>query len=105
MGYDELLKLAQEQPNAQIQISLADLLECNRQIFEMFRAEMMAPMRTLHRENIISREEVSQLLGVDLSTLHRWNKKGILKAIRIGGKVYYDSSAVKEMMQTKGINN
>lgn len=101
MGYDELLKLAQQNPNAQIQISLADLLECNKQIFEMFRAEMMSPFRTLHREELISREEVSQLLGVDLSTLHRWNKKGILKATRIGGKVFYNSAEVKTIMQNQ----
>lgn len=98
MGYDELLKMAQANPNAQIQISLADLLECNKQIFEMFRAEMMSPFRTLHRDNLISRDDVAQLLGVDLSTLHRWNKKGILKATRIGGKVYYNSEEVKTIM-------
>ena len=103
MGYNELLKQAQEHPNAPIQISLADLLECNRQLFEIMRREFMSAYRALHQEKMMSREEVSQLLGVDLSTLYRWNKKGVLKAHRVGGKVLYSSEDVKQIINAKNI--
>jgi excisionase family DNA binding protein len=37
----------------------------------------------------LSRQEVSKLLSVDLSTVHNWTKKGILEANQIGGRVFY----------------
>lgn len=37
----------------------------------------------------LSRQEVSKLLSVDLSTVHNWTKKGILTANQIGGRVFY----------------
>lgn len=101
MGYDDLLRLAQQHPNTPIQVSLADLLECNKQMFEIMRADMMSAFRALHQEKMLSREEVAQILGVDLSTLHRWNKNGILKATRVGGKVLYSTQAVQQMLNSK----
>ena len=38
---------------------------------------------------IISRIDASKLLGVSLTTLFHWNNDGILKAKKIGSKVYY----------------
>lgn len=101
MGYDELLRIAQQHPNTPIQVSLADLLECNKQMFEIMRADMMSAFRALHQEKMLSREEVAQILGVDLSTLHRWNKNGVLKATRVGGKVLYSTQAVQQMLNHK----
>lgn len=101
MGYDDLLRLAQQHPNTPIQVSLADLLECNKQMFEIMRADMMSAFRALNQEKMLSREEVAQILGVDLSTLHRWNKNGILKATRVGGKVLYRTEVVQHMLNIK----
>ena len=101
MGYDELLRIAQQHPNTPIQVSLADLLECNKQLFEIMRADMMSAFRALHQEKMLSREEVAQILGVDLSTLHRWNKNGVLKATRVGGKVLYSTQTVQQMLNHK----
>ena len=37
----------------------------------------------------LSRNGVSEMLSVDLSTVHNWTKKGILTAHQIGGRVFY----------------
>ena len=37
----------------------------------------------------MTRQEVSKMLSVDLSTVHNWTKKGILTAHQIGGRVFY----------------
>jgi len=38
----------------------------------------------------ISRKDTAKLIGVDVSTLWLWNKKGILRSIKRGGrKVHY----------------
>lgn len=40
-------------------------------------------------KELLTRNEVSKLLKIDLSTLHNWTKKGKLKSYGIGGRVYY----------------
>lgn len=43
----------------------------------------------------LSRNEVSKMLGVDLSTLHNWNKKKILNPVCIGARVFYLRSEIE----------
>lgn len=43
----------------------------------------------------LTRNEVRDLLKVDLSTVHNWTKKGKLKAYGISGRVYYKRSEVE----------
>lgn len=44
----------------------------------------------------LTRNEVRDLLKVNLSTVHNLTKKGKLKAYGIGGRVYYKRSEVEE---------
>jgi excisionase family DNA binding protein len=37
----------------------------------------------------LTRQEVAEMLSVDLSTIHNWKVKGILTAYQIGGRVFY----------------
>ncbi|MDN3664460.1 helix-turn-helix domain-containing protein [Algibacter miyuki] len=37
----------------------------------------------------LTRVEVAEMLKINLSSVHNWTKKGILKAKQIGGRVYY----------------
>lgn len=43
----------------------------------------------------ITRAEVSDMLKINLSSVHNWTKKGILTAYQIGGKVYYKRAEVE----------
>lgn len=43
----------------------------------------------------LTRNEVSEMLSVDLSTVHNYTKKGILQAYQIGGRVYYKRTEVE----------
>lgn len=43
----------------------------------------------------LTRQEASKMLKVDLSTVHNWTKKGILKASQCGGRVYYKRTEVE----------
>lgn len=42
-----------------------------------------------------TRNEVADMLKIDLSTVHNWTKKGKLKAYGIGARVYYKRSEVE----------
>ena len=42
-----------------------------------------------HPSDYLTRNEVQDLLKVDLSTVHNWTKRGKLKAYGIGNRIYY----------------
>ena len=44
----------------------------------------------------LSRVEVSEMLKIDLSTLHNWTKKSILKAYQIGGRIYFKRQEIEK---------
>lgn len=44
----------------------------------------------------LTRQEVSSLLKIDLSSVHNWTKKKILQSYQIGGRVYYKRSEVEK---------
>ena len=43
----------------------------------------------------LTRLEVAEMLNIDLSTLHNWNKKKILNPVCIGARVYYLRSEIE----------
>lgn len=43
----------------------------------------------------LTRNEVKDLLKVDLSTIHNWTKRGKLKVYGLGNRVYYKRSEVE----------
>lgn len=44
---------------------------------------------------LLTRVEVSELLKINLSSVHNWSKKGILKPHQIGGRVYYKRAEIE----------
>ncbi|MCW3786840.1 helix-turn-helix domain-containing protein [Plebeiibacterium sediminum] len=46
----------------------------------------------------LTRNDLKQLLKVDLSTIHNWCKKGKLKSYGIGSRVYFKRSEIEEML-------
>lgn len=44
----------------------------------------------------MTRQEVADWLKVDISTVHNWTVKGVLKKYGIEGKVYYKSAEVEK---------
>ena len=48
---------------------------------------------------IISRSDTSKLLGVSLTTLFHWNNNDILKAKKIGSRVYYLKNDVMDKLK------
>lgn len=44
----------------------------------------------------LTRREVSEMLKIDLSTVHNWTKSKKLKAYSIGNRVYFKRSEIEE---------
>lgn len=51
-------------------------------------------------EELLSRDEVAKLLKIDISSVHNWCKKGILKRYAIGGRIYFKRSEIEESLIT-----
>jgi predicted DNA-binding transcriptional regulator AlpA len=53
---------------------------------------------------LLKRESTAARLGVDLSTLWRWDRSGYLKPVRIGRSVYYRLSDIEARERGEIIN-
>ncbi len=43
----------------------------------------------------LTRQEVAEMLQIDLSSVHNWTKRKILQSYQIGGRVYYKLDEVE----------
>lgn len=59
--------------------------------FEKLKKEFQPKEPTVY----LTRNEVRNLLKVDLSTVHNWTKRGKLRAYGIGNRVYYRRDEVE----------
>lgn len=50
-------------------------------------------------EKYLTAQETADKLGVDVSTLWRWDKSGYLKKIKVGRKIQYRESDVLKLME------
>lgn len=82
--------------NVQIVVTAADLKE-----FALALAKELKPQQKPQDEQcdrLLTVTEVTEMLGVSKITLHRWEKDGYLKPVRIGGGlVRYKAKDVQQI--------
>ena len=81
--------------SVQLVINALDLKEA----FLQWSEEMRQPDTETREESYLSAQETADKLGVDASTLWRWDKSGYLKKIKIGRKIRYRESDVLKLME------
>jgi hypothetical protein len=81
--------------NSAIQLMQIDLDSFGQFIQKLVREELekIIPVQSAEKE-FYTREETAKLLNVSLTTLFHWNNQEILKAKKIGKRVYYSKSDV-----------
>lgn len=83
-------------PNTIFHLSAKDLLDFANEI--LAGAKMIAQLeleKSHYCDELLTIEEVCELLKVSKMTLYRWDKLGILKKIEVGGKRRYRKSDVE----------
>ncbi len=83
-------------PNTIFHLSAKDLLDFANEI--LAGAKMIAQLeleKSQYCDELLTIEEVCELLKVSKMTLYRWDKLGILKKIEVGGKRRYRKSDVE----------
>ena len=78
-------------------ISAADLERILRDLVN----DLISEREEVKKETYISANQVSNLLGVSKSTLWRWEKENYLVPVRVGNKLRYKESEVKQLMEGK----
>lgn len=81
--------------NVQYVISHDDLMAFAEELIKGASNQHAAPAVKKAEEPIYTAGEFAKKYGVNLSTLWRWRKAGIVKETRIGGRVYFRDSDVQ----------
>jgi hypothetical protein len=84
-----------------IQCFQFSLEELENRIFNRFKSEfenLKFEFQPKQPTEFLTRNEVKELLKIDLSTVHNWTKRGKLKAYGIAGRIYYKRSEVEQAL-------
>ncbi len=86
-------KILSEGGKVQLVINALDLKEAFLQWSEETKKEEP------REENYLTAREAAAKLGVDVSTLWRWDKSGYLKKVKLGKAIRYRESDVTKLME------
>ncbi|GIM61382.1 hypothetical protein CAPN008_14320 [Capnocytophaga canis] len=84
-----------------IQITPQELKEQFSEILKKEINELKTHFQPKEPTEYLSRREVANLLGVNLTTLNNWTRAGILKAYAMGGRTYYKRHEVDQAITTE----
>jgi excisionase family DNA binding protein len=92
----DLMEIAMKMPNAILQITASDLCEfANQLINSATEVARLQIQRADISKELLTIDEVAEMLKVSKMTLHRWDKNGVLKKIEVGGHRRYRRSDVE----------
>lgn len=84
--------------NPIIQISLNDLKEVIKELYQEERERTEQAIKANRERPTLTRKETAKMLGVSLQTLWEWSKSGYLTPVKIGTKVMYRPTDVEELL-------
>lgn len=95
MIIDELLKKG---ANVTLSVSVSDLREWSKSLIMEARRELEGITISEKNESYLTAKQTSEKLGVDLSTLWRWERDRYLIPVRTGRKRKYKMSDINSML-------
>lgn len=77
----------------------SDLIqEIKKEIIPELKAELSKEFQPKEPTEYLTRQEVCEILHIDLSSLHRWRKEGKLIAYGLGNRVYFKRNEIDELI-------
>jgi hypothetical protein len=61
-------------------------------------AEIKLNLQPKDPPKYLTRNEVADMLQVNLSTIHNWTTKGVLKSFQLGGRIYYRANDIENAL-------
>jgi hypothetical protein len=94
-----------QKENLLVQLSVGDLKQLikeaiNEELQKLKEVIQLNPKNSENESELLSREATAKMLGVSTTTLFFWNRDSILKAKKIGRRVYYLKSEVLSKIRT-----
>ena len=81
------------------QLTPQDLKQLIKEVIKEELASLVNSDNSAELDRLNNREKTAtEILDVDLSTLHRWTKQGKIKAHAIGNRIYYKDSSIEEAL-------
>lgn len=82
-----------------IGVTPSDLIQdIKKEIIPELKEQLCKEFQPKEPTVYLSRNEVCEILQVDLSTLHRWRKDGTLVAYGLGNRVYFKRNEIDELI-------
>ena len=95
----DLLKLAKEAPGTIIAVPVGDLITANEQLVERTLADLERAVVEKRETVYLTRDQVLAKLNVVPSTLWRWQKRGYLVPVKVGGENRYRSTDIDKILE------
>ena len=101
------LRILEEHPglaeSITLQVSGSDLLSFADKLAQDTAQGVREAIQAENKsDELLTRQQVAEMLSVTLTSLWHWDKKDILKPVRIGSKVRYTRSSVEAALINKG---
>ena len=74
------------------------ITELKNSLIPELTAQLSAKFQPIQPAEYLTRSEVCKLLKIDLSTLHRWRKDGIIPSFGMGNRVYFLRSQIEQII-------
>ena len=95
----DILTLAKEAPGTILAVRADDLVEANTRLIDQVRADLEKELAERNTATLMTREMVLEQLNVSPTTLWRWEKRGYLVPVEVGGQRRYKSTDIKRIME------
>lgn len=73
--------------------------EMRRELIPDIKRELKEEFQPKEPIVYLTRQEVCDLLSIDMSTLHRWRKDGVLIAYGLGNRIYFKRNEIQELIE------
>ena len=73
--------------------------ELENRIYNRFKSEidnLKSDFQPKQPTEYLTRNQVKEMLDVDMSTIHNWTKRGKIQAYGIGNRIYYKRSEIEQ---------
>lgn len=99
--YNMITDIINQKENVLVVVSLNDLKELVRHIYDEREAEIKAMADNQHDNELLSADYTASILGVKKNSLWRWSKSGYITPVKIGRKCYYKKADIDKIQGNK----
>ncbi|WP_411895726.1 helix-turn-helix domain-containing protein [Winogradskyella sp. A2] len=80
----------------EIQLQLPPELKSDIDYLKSEVKELKKYLEAKEPNRYLSISQLSNMLGVDKSTIHNWRKRSIIEAVQIGGRVFFERASIEK---------